>query len=144
MERAWRLGGTGRSGDSGLGLIWGTGTDRGIWAGWGNMGQHGAGGRGTRCPAPAPHPIARLTSPLQDHPHSADGHAPDPASGQGSQCNSPKQAAGQESPPLPVPSTVKVMPVPPGSSGEGLKCPCAGGLGVLTLRLGIVQGDKPC
>ncbi|NXN73128.1 MYCD protein, partial [Himantopus himantopus] len=54
-----------------------------------------------------PSPITRLTSPLQDHPHSAEGHAPDPASGQGSQCDSPKQAAGQESPSLPVTSAVK-------------------------------------
>ncbi|KFU85620.1 Myocardin, partial [Chaetura pelagica] len=44
---------------------------------------------------------------LQDHPHGADGHAAEPASGQGSRCDSPKQAAGQESPPLPVPSAVK-------------------------------------
>ncbi|KFQ50572.1 Myocardin, partial [Pelecanus crispus] len=36
-----------------------------------------------------------------------DGHVQDLALGQGSQCNSPKQAAGQESPPLPVPSAVK-------------------------------------
>ncbi|XP_010006555.1 PREDICTED: myocardin [Chaetura pelagica] len=42
-----------------------------------------------------------------DHPHGADGHAAEPASGQGSRCDSPKQAAGQESPPLPVPSAVK-------------------------------------
>uniref|UniRef100_A0A8C0AMZ1 Myocardin n=1 Tax=Buteo japonicus TaxID=224669 RepID=A0A8C0AMZ1_9AVES len=54
-----------------------------------------------------PSPTARLASPLQDHPHSADGHAPDPASGHGSQCDSPKQTAGQESPTLPVPSAVK-------------------------------------
>lgn len=63
-------------------------------------------------------PTAQLASPLQDHPHSADGHAPDPASGQGSQCDSPKQMAGQESPTLPVPSAVKVMPVPPGCPGD--------------------------
>ncbi|KGL87449.1 Myocardin, partial [Charadrius vociferus] len=61
---------------------------------------------GTKAPEP-PSPIAWLTSPLQDHPHGADGHTPDPASGQGSQCNSPKQAAGQESPSLPVTSAVK-------------------------------------
>lgn len=129
VEVEWRglgnCGGLGEVGIAGWDGYGGTGTDRGIWAGWGNRGQHGAGAWGTGCPAPAPHPIAQLTSPLQDHPHSADGHAPDPASGQGSQCDSPKQAAGQESPPLPVPSAVKVMPVPPGSSGEGLKCPCA-------------------
>ncbi|XP_033374696.1 myocardin [Parus major] len=42
-----------------------------------------------------------------DRPPSADGHAPDTAPGQGSQCDSPKQPAGQESPTLPVPSAVK-------------------------------------
>ncbi|KFO61183.1 Myocardin, partial [Corvus brachyrhynchos] len=52
-------------------------------------------------------PTTPLTSPLQDRPPSADGHAPDTAPGQGSQCDSPKQPAGQESPTLPVPSAVK-------------------------------------
>ncbi|NXL33908.1 MYCD protein, partial [Glaucidium brasilianum] len=59
---------------------------------------------GTKAPEPA---LAAPASAPQDHPQSADGHAPEPASGQGSQCDSPKQAAGQESPTLPVPSTVK-------------------------------------
>ncbi|KAM6049708.1 myocardin isoform 10-T13 [Theristicus caerulescens] len=59
---------------------------------------------GTKAPEPAP---AAPAGAPQDHPHGADGHAPDTASGQGSQCDSPKQAAGQESPPLPVPSVVK-------------------------------------
>ncbi|XP_049668069.1 myocardin isoform X3 [Accipiter gentilis] len=59
---------------------------------------------GTKAPEPAP---AAPAGAPQDHPHSADGHAPDPASGQGSQCDSPKQMAGQESPTLPVPSAVK-------------------------------------
>ncbi|NXN10841.1 MYCD protein, partial [Indicator maculatus] len=59
---------------------------------------------GTKAPEPAP---AGLTSSLQDHPHSADSHATDPAPGQGSQCDSPKQPAGQESPSLAVPSAVK-------------------------------------
>ncbi|NWZ46783.1 MYCD protein, partial [Haliaeetus albicilla] len=59
---------------------------------------------GTKAPEPAP---AAPAGAPQDHPHSADGHAPDPASGQGSQCDSPKQTAGQESPTLPVPSAVK-------------------------------------
>uniref|UniRef100_A0A8C5X4F8 Myocardin n=1 Tax=Malurus cyaneus samueli TaxID=2593467 RepID=A0A8C5X4F8_9PASS len=48
-----------------------------------------------------------LTSRLQDRPPSADGHTPDTAPGPGSQCDSPKQTAGQESPTLPVPSAVK-------------------------------------
>ncbi|NWU20824.1 MYCD protein, partial [Dyaphorophyia castanea] len=52
-------------------------------------------------------PTAPPTSPLQDRPPSADGHTPDTAPGQGSQCDSPKQPAGQESPTLPVPSAVK-------------------------------------
>uniref|UniRef100_A0A8C0UM34 Myocardin n=1 Tax=Cyanistes caeruleus TaxID=156563 RepID=A0A8C0UM34_CYACU len=56
---------------------------------------------------PGSGPTAPLTSPLQDRPPSADGHAPDTAPGQGSQCDSPKQPAGQESPTLPVPSAVK-------------------------------------
>ncbi|XP_071672499.1 myocardin isoform X2 [Patagioenas fasciata] len=59
---------------------------------------------GSKAPEPAP---AAPAGPAQDHPHSTDGHAPEPASGQGSRCDSPKQAAGQESPPLPVTSTVK-------------------------------------
>ncbi|XP_074900945.1 myocardin isoform X7 [Buteo buteo] len=59
---------------------------------------------GTKAPEPAP---AGPAGAPQDHPHSADGHAPDPASGHGSQCDSPKQTAGQESPTLPVPSAVK-------------------------------------
>nr|XP_026653261.1 myocardin [Zonotrichia albicollis] len=42
-----------------------------------------------------------------DRPPSADGHAADAAPGQGSQCDSPKQPAGQESPTLPLPSAVK-------------------------------------
>ncbi|KFW08473.1 Myocardin, partial [Eurypyga helias] len=46
-------------------------------------------------------------SALQDHLRSADGHAPDPASGAGSQGDSPKQAVGQDSPPVPVPSAGK-------------------------------------
>ncbi|NXU42534.1 MYCD protein, partial [Drymodes brunneopygia] len=57
--------------------------------------------------APGSGPTAPLTSPLQDRPPSADGHAADTAPGQGSQCDSPKQPAGQESPTLPVPSAVK-------------------------------------
>ncbi|NXO32781.1 MYCD protein, partial [Cisticola juncidis] len=74
--------------------------------------QHGVRKRGTRsaCPgwrAPGSSPTAPLTSPLQDRPPSADGHAPDAAPGQGSQCDSPKPPAGQESPTLPVPSAVK-------------------------------------
>lgn len=64
-------------------------------------------------------PLPSHGSPLQDHPQSAEGHVPDPAAGQGSQCDSPKQAAGQESPALPVPSAVKVMLVPPACPGEG-------------------------
>ncbi|XP_030920773.1 myocardin [Geospiza fortis] len=48
-----------------------------------------------------------VPSPLQDRPPSADGHAPDAAPGQVSQCDSPKQPAGQESPTLPLPSAVK-------------------------------------
>ncbi|NXB13885.1 MYCD protein, partial [Rhagologus leucostigma] len=68
--------------------------------------------RAERCPCPGwaargSGPTAPLTSPLQDRPPSADGHAPDTAPGQGSQCDSPKQPAGQESPTLPVPSAVK-------------------------------------
>ncbi|CAM9732704.1 unnamed protein product [Bubo scandiacus] len=59
---------------------------------------------GTKAPEPA---LATPAGAPQDHPQGADGHAPDPASGQGSQCDSPKQTAGQESPTLPVPSTVK-------------------------------------
>ncbi|NXO09413.1 MYCD protein, partial [Oriolus oriolus] len=62
------------------------------------------------CPgwaAPGSIPTAPLTSSLQDRPPSADGHAPDAAPGQGSQCDSPKQPAGQESPTLAVPSAVK-------------------------------------
>ncbi|KAL2297575.1 hypothetical protein Nmel_016119 [Mimus melanotis] len=56
--------------------------------------------------APEPPPAAPAGAP-QDRPPSADGHAPDTAPGQGSQCDSPKQPAGQESPTLPVPSAVK-------------------------------------
>ncbi|XP_074703500.1 myocardin isoform X2 [Strix aluco] len=59
---------------------------------------------GTKAPEPA---LATPAGAPQDHPQSADGRAPDPASGQGSQCDSPKQTAGQESPTLPIPSTVK-------------------------------------
>ncbi|RLV90118.1 hypothetical protein DV515_00014548, partial [Chloebia gouldiae] len=40
-------------------------------------------------------------------PPSADGLAADTAPGQGRQCDSPKQPAGQESPTLPLPSAVK-------------------------------------
>ncbi|XP_032562238.1 myocardin [Chiroxiphia lanceolata] len=58
----------------------------------------------SRDPEPPPAP---LTCPSQDHPPSADGHAPDTAPGQGSQCDSPKQTGGQDSPTLPVPSAVK-------------------------------------
>uniref|UniRef100_A0A8C9N190 Myocardin n=1 Tax=Serinus canaria TaxID=9135 RepID=A0A8C9N190_SERCA len=57
--------------------------------------------------SPGSGPTAPVTSSLQDRPPSADGHAPDAAPGQGSQCDSPKQPAGQESPTLPVPSAVK-------------------------------------
>ncbi|XP_041283299.1 myocardin isoform X3 [Onychostruthus taczanowskii] len=56
--------------------------------------------------APEPPPAGPAGAP-QDRPPSADGHAPDTAPGQGSQCDSPKQPAGQESPTLPVPSAVK-------------------------------------
>ncbi|XP_062362043.1 myocardin isoform X1 [Cinclus cinclus] len=56
--------------------------------------------------APEPPPSAPAGAP-QDRPPSADGHTPDTAPGQGSQCDSPKQPAGQESPTLPVPSAVK-------------------------------------
>ncbi|NXR11954.1 MYCD protein, partial [Semnornis frantzii] len=56
---------------------------------------------GTKVPEPAP------AGPPQDHPHSADSHATDPAPGQGSQCDSRKQPAGQENPTLAVPSSVK-------------------------------------
>ncbi|NXF96063.1 MYCD protein, partial [Eubucco bourcierii] len=56
---------------------------------------------GTKAPEPAP------AGPPQDHPHSADSHATDPSPGQGSQCDSPKQPAGQDSPTLAVPSSVK-------------------------------------
>ncbi|NXP80481.1 MYCD protein, partial [Ramphastos sulfuratus] len=56
---------------------------------------------GTKVPEPA------AAGPAQDHPHSADSHSTDPALGQGSQCDSPKQPAGQESPTLAVPSSVK-------------------------------------
>ncbi|NXW03905.1 MYCD protein, partial [Fregetta grallaria] len=59
---------------------------------------------GTKALEPAP---AAPGGVPQDHPHCADSHALDPASGQGSQCDSPKQASGRESPPLPVTSTVK-------------------------------------
>ncbi|XP_064890605.1 myocardin isoform X2 [Columba livia] len=59
---------------------------------------------GSKAPEPAPPTPA---GQAQDHPHGTDGHAPEPASGQGSRCDSPKQAAGQESPPLPVTSAVK-------------------------------------
>ncbi|NXL67309.1 MYCD protein, partial [Chordeiles acutipennis] len=55
----------------------------------------------------SPSPITRLTSPSQDQPRGTDGHTPALAPGQGSQCDSPGQAAGQESPPLPLPSAVK-------------------------------------
>ncbi|NWS06137.1 MYCD protein, partial [Motacilla alba] len=61
----------------------------------------------SRLDSPGSGPTAPLTSPLQDRPPSADGHAADTAPGQGSQCDSPKQPAGQESPTLPVPSAVK-------------------------------------
>ncbi|NXH38031.1 MYCD protein, partial [Dicaeum eximium] len=56
--------------------------------------------------APEPPPAGPAGAP-QDRPPSADGHALDTAPGQGSQCDSPKQPAGQESPTLPVPSAVK-------------------------------------
>ncbi|XP_068007758.1 myocardin isoform X2 [Melanerpes formicivorus] len=56
---------------------------------------------GTKAPEAAP------AGAPQDHPHSADSHATDPGPGQGSQCDSPKQPAGQESPSLTVPSAVK-------------------------------------
>ncbi|NXP93254.1 MYCD protein, partial [Passerina amoena] len=56
-------------------------------------------------PAGAPQPLSPL--PCRIVPPSADGHAPDAAPGQGSQCDSPKQPAGQESPTLPLPSAVK-------------------------------------
>ncbi|XP_039556719.1 myocardin isoform X2 [Passer montanus] len=56
--------------------------------------------------APEPPPAGPAGAP-QDRPPSADGHAPDTAPGQGSQCDSPKQPAGQESPTLPLPSAVK-------------------------------------
>ncbi|XP_027640687.2 myocardin isoform X1 [Falco peregrinus] len=59
---------------------------------------------GTKALEPAP---ATPAGAPQDHAHSADSHAPEPASAQGRQCDSPKQAAGQESPTLPVPSAVK-------------------------------------
>ncbi|NXJ77633.1 MYCD protein, partial [Trogon melanurus] len=55
----------------------------------------------TKAPEPAP------AGAPQDHPQSAEGHAPEPGSGQGSQCDSPKQPPGQESPSLPLPSAVK-------------------------------------
>ncbi|NXS50438.1 MYCD protein, partial [Balaeniceps rex] len=58
---------------------------------------------GTKATEPAPAAPARAP---QDH-HGTDSHAQDPALGQGSQCDSPKQAAGQESPSLPVPSAMK-------------------------------------
>ncbi|NWV25700.1 MYCD protein, partial [Origma solitaria] len=78
----------------------------------GDWKQHGMRKQSTRYPcagwaAPGSGPTAPLTSPLQDRPPSADGHAPDTAPGQGSQCDSPKQTAGQESPTLPMPSAVK-------------------------------------
>ncbi|KAM7001937.1 myocardin [Passerculus sandwichensis] len=56
--------------------------------------------------APEPPPAGPAEAP-QDRPSSADGHAADAAPGQGSQCDSPKQPAGQESPTLPLPSAVK-------------------------------------
>ncbi|NXH28692.1 MYCD protein, partial [Myiagra hebetior] len=56
--------------------------------------------------APEPPPAAPAGAP-PDRPPSADGHAPDTAPWQGSQCDSPKQPAGQDSPTLPVPSAVK-------------------------------------
>lgn len=89
----------------------------------GDWEQHRVGKRGTRSPcpgwtAPGSGLTAPLTSSLQDRPPSADGHAPDTAPGQGSQCDSPKQPAGQESPTLPMPSAVKVMPVPLGCPGQ--------------------------
>ncbi|NWY91489.1 MYCD protein, partial [Loxia curvirostra] len=59
---------------------------------------------GSKAPEP---PSAGPAGAPQDRPPSADGHAPDAAPGQGSQCDSPKQPAGQESPTLPVPSAVK-------------------------------------
>ncbi|KAM4673746.1 myocardin isoform 2-T2 [Amazona ochrocephala] len=64
-------------------------------------------------PGPAePPPAAKGPEPAagpapQDQPCSTDGHALDPAAAQGSQCDSPKQPAAQESPTLPVPSAVK-------------------------------------
>ncbi|KAM8991863.1 myocardin isoform 3-T5 [Ara ararauna] len=64
-------------------------------------------------PGPAePPPAAKGAEPPagpapQDQPCSTDGHALDPAAAQGSQCDSPKQPAAQESPTLPVPSAVK-------------------------------------
>ncbi|KAM6403405.1 myocardin [Rhynochetos jubatus] len=59
---------------------------------------------GTKAPDPAP---TAPTGAPQDHIHSADGHAPDPALGPGSQCDNLKQAVRQDSPPVPVPSAVK-------------------------------------
>ncbi|XP_032848012.2 myocardin isoform X3 [Tyto alba] len=59
---------------------------------------------GTKAPEPA---LAAPAAVPQDHPHSAEGHALDPASGQSSHCDSPKQTAGQECPTLSVPSTMK-------------------------------------
>ncbi|NXG09545.1 MYCD protein, partial [Sakesphorus luctuosus] len=95
MERAWKLSSTGKT------VAWEkTATASGVKK------------RGTGCPcpgwaAPGIGPTAPLTSSSQDRPPSADGHAPDTAPGQGSQCASPKHIAGQESPTLPVPSAVK-------------------------------------
>ncbi|OWK51881.1 Myocardin [Lonchura striata] len=56
--------------------------------------------------APEPPPAGPAGAP-QDRPPSADGQAADAAPGQGGQCQSPKQPAGQESPTLPLPSAVK-------------------------------------
>ncbi|XP_050175489.1 myocardin isoform X1 [Myiozetetes cayanensis] len=57
----------------------------------------------SRDPEPPPAPAGTP----QDRPPSADGHALDTAPEQGSQCDSPKQTGGQDSPTLPVPSAVK-------------------------------------
>nr|XP_030143273.3 myocardin [Taeniopygia guttata] len=59
--------------------------------------------------APEPPPAGPAGAP-QDRPPSADGQAADAAPGQGRQCESPKPAAGQESPTLPLPSAVKSKP----------------------------------
>lgn len=63
--------------------------------------ESSAGTKSSELPPSAP------SGPAQDHPRGIEGNTAELASGQSGQCNSPKQAVGQDSPPLPVPSVVK-------------------------------------